>query len=150
MTCCTAAVSTYEGLIVCRIFLGIAEAGFFVRLLFLSVHRSIISGLIIADDQPGIMCYLCFWYKPSERATRMAIFSASVSLSGAFGGLIATGVSFMSGMGGLYGWQWLFILEGVPTIVSRRPTTFCPCLDDSRPLTRGSKALAKLVTEIDN
>lgn len=37
----------------------------------------------------------------------MAIFSASVALSGAFGGLIATGVSFMSGMGGLYGWQWL-------------------------------------------
>jgi hypothetical protein len=65
----------------------------------------------------------------------MAIFSASVSLSGAFGGLIATGVSFMSGAGGLYGWQvritrsdmmersvlmqqWLFILEGIPTIVS--------------------------------
>ena len=73
------------------------------------------------------MCYLCFWYKPSERATRMAIFSASVSLSGAFGGLIATGVGFMSGMGGLYGYQWLFILEGIPTIVSRDAWRIAPC-----------------------
>jgi len=37
----------------------------------------------------------------------MALFSASIAVAGAFGGLIATGVSFMSGMGGLYGWQWL-------------------------------------------
>jgi hypothetical protein len=37
----------------------------------------------------------------------MAIFSASIAVAGAFGGLIATGVSFMSGLSGLYGWQWL-------------------------------------------
>ncbi|GAA5825283.1 hypothetical protein JCM11251_006919 [Rhodosporidiobolus azoricus] len=85
VTVCTAAVSSYAGLIVCRIFLGLAEAGFF--------------------------------HKTTERATRMAIFSASVAVSGAFGGLIATGVSYMSGMSGLYGWQWLFILEGIPAIL---------------------------------
>ncbi|KAI5476239.1 hypothetical protein MNV49_007939 [Pseudohyphozyma bogoriensis] len=95
VTICTAAVSTYGGLIVCRIFLGIMEAGFF----------------------PGVIMYLCFWYKTSERATRMSIFSASVAVSGAFGGLIATGVSYMSGKGGLYGWQWLFILEGIPAFI---------------------------------
>lgn len=80
--------------------------------------------------------YLTFFYKPSERATRMAIFSASVAVSGAFGGLIATGVSYMSGKGGLHGWQWLvrtprasassevantarsqFILEGIPAFI---------------------------------
>lgn len=105
VTICTAAVTSYEGLIVVRIFLGITEAGFF----------------------PGIMMYLCFWYPPHQRAvstadshdmrtaltrplcvqTRMAIFSASIAVAGAFGGLIATGVSFMSGLSGLYGWQWL-------------------------------------------
>ncbi|WVR05046.1 hypothetical protein IAU60_002058 [Kwoniella sp. DSM 27419] len=95
VTICSAAVSSYTGLIICRVFLGIAEAGFF----------------------PGIMMYLCFWYKPSERGTRMAIFSASVSVAGAFGGLIATGVSFMSGLGNLYGWQWLFVLEGIPAVI---------------------------------
>ncbi|WVQ83899.1 hypothetical protein IAT38_006043 [Cryptococcus sp. DSM 104549] len=95
VTICSAAVSTYGGLIACRIFLGICEAGFF----------------------PGVMMYLCFWYKPSERGTRMAIFSASIAVAGAFGGLIATGVSFMSGKAKLYGWQWLFILEGIPAVI---------------------------------
>lgn len=39
---------------------------------------------------------LCFWYKPDERATRMAIFAASVAVSGAFGGLLATAISFLN------------------------------------------------------
>ncbi|WVQ99099.1 hypothetical protein IAU59_006231 [Kwoniella sp. CBS 9459] len=95
VTICTAAVSTYTGLLICRIFLGICEAGFF----------------------PGVMMYLCFWYTPSERGTRMAIFSASIAVAGAFGGLIATGVSFMSGEANLYGWQWLFVLEGIPAVI---------------------------------
>ncbi|GAA5849057.1 hypothetical protein JCM8547_006428 [Rhodosporidiobolus lusitaniae] len=95
VSCATAGVHNYGGLIAARLALGIAEAGFF----------------------PGVIYYLSFWYKTSERATRMAIFSASVSLAGAFGGLIATGVSYMSGKGGLYGWQWLFILEGIPAIL---------------------------------
>ena len=37
----------------------------------------------------------------------MAIFSASIAVAGAFGGAIATGVSFLSGKAHLYGWQWL-------------------------------------------
>ncbi|KAL7006706.1 hypothetical protein EMMF5_003592 [Cystobasidiomycetes sp. EMM_F5] len=56
-------------------------------------------------------------YTPSERGKRMAIFSASVAISGAFGGLIATGVSYMHGLANLSGWQWLFILEGIPAII---------------------------------
>ncbi|GJN89408.1 hypothetical protein Rhopal_002388-T1 [Rhodotorula paludigena] len=61
--------------------------------------------------------YLTYWYKTDERATRMSIFAASVAVAGAFGGLIATGVSYMSGMAGLHGWQWLFILEGIPAVL---------------------------------
>lgn len=95
VTACTAAVTTYGGLMACRVMLGVAEAGFF----------------------PGILFYLCFWYPPHIRATRMAFFSASITLAGAFGGLIATGVGFMSGLGGLFGWQWLFLLEGLVTII---------------------------------
>jgi len=53
VTICTAAVTTYEGLIICRVFLGVAEAGFFV------CHLSLV--LTVADSQPGIICYLCFW-----------------------------------------------------------------------------------------
>ncbi|GAA5883702.1 hypothetical protein JCM16303_004778 [Sporobolomyces ruberrimus] len=95
VTICTAAVSSYTGLIICRIFLAVAEAGFF----------------------PGVIYYLCFWYKSNERATRMAIFSASVAASGAFGGLIATGVGYLSGKAGLHGWQWLFVIEGIPAVL---------------------------------
>ncbi|CAG9942818.1 unnamed protein product [Clonostachys rosea f. rosea IK726] len=95
ITVCTAAVTTYGGLLAVRICLGLAEAGFF----------------------PGIMMYLCFWYKPEERATRMAIFASSIAVAGAFGGLLATGISFLNGKSGLAGWQWLFVLEGIPAVI---------------------------------
>ncbi|GAA5941232.1 uncharacterized protein JCM15063_006409 [Sporobolomyces koalae] len=95
VTICTAAVSTYTGLIICRLILAVCEAGFF----------------------PGMIYYLTFWYKASERGLRMSIFSASVALSGAFGGLIATGVSYLSGKANLHGWQWLFIIEGIPAVL---------------------------------
>lgn len=95
VTICTAAVSTYGGLLAVRFMLGLAEAGFF----------------------PGIMMYLCFWYKPEERATRMAIFASSVAVAGAFGGILATGISFLNGKAGLAGWQWLFVLEGIPAVI---------------------------------
>ncbi|KEY72638.1 hypothetical protein S7711_06272 [Stachybotrys chartarum IBT 7711] len=95
VTICTASVTTYGGLLAVRIFLGLAEAGFF----------------------PGVMMYLCFWYKPEERATRMAIFASSVAVAGAFGGLLATGISFLNGSAGLEGWRWLFILEGIPAVL---------------------------------
>lgn len=71
-----------------------------------NLHR--ISQLrFLAGFFPGVMYYLSMWYPTHLRATRMAIFSASIAVAGAFGGLIATGVSFMSGLGNLYGWQWL-------------------------------------------
>lgn len=95
VTVCTAAVTTYEQLLVARFFLGIAEAGF----------------------SSGVMMHLCFWYKPEERATRMAIFASSVALACAFGGVLASGISFLNGVGNLVGWQWLFVLEGAPAVI---------------------------------
>lgn len=61
--------------------------------------------------------YLCYWYKPSERATRLAIFAGSVAVAGAFSGLLATGISFLNGRANLAGWQWLFILTGIPAVL---------------------------------
>lgn len=95
VTMCTASATTYERLLVARFFLGMAEAGF----------------------SSGVMMHLCFWYKPEERASRMAIFASSVALACAFGGLLASGISFLNGVAGLAGWQWLFILEGAPGIL---------------------------------
>ncbi|TFY63408.1 hypothetical protein EVJ58_g3274 [Rhodofomes roseus] len=48
---------------------------------------------------------------------RVGIFYASASLSGAFGGLLATGIEEMDGIGGLSGWRWIFILEGLITVL---------------------------------
>ncbi|KAH8673212.1 MFS transporter [Ilyonectria robusta] len=78
-----------------RFFLGAAEAGVF----------------------PGMVYYLSFWYKPQERALRIAAFVCSASLAGAFGGCIAYGVGFMNRAGGLQAWRWLFILEGAPSVI---------------------------------
>jgi MFS family permease len=95
ITICTAAVSSFGGLLAIRFFLGVAEAGFF----------------------PGVVMYLCYWYKPSERATRLAIFAGSVAVAGAFSGLLATGISFLNGKANLAGWQWLFVLTGIPAVL---------------------------------
>lgn len=95
ITVCTAAVFNFSGLLAIRFFLGVAEAGFF----------------------PGVIMYLCYWYKPSERATRMAIFAGSVAVAGAFSGLLASGISFLNGKANLAGWQWLFVLTGIPAVL---------------------------------
>ncbi|RFU28322.1 hypothetical protein B7463_g7990, partial [Scytalidium lignicola] len=90
-------VSTYQGLVIARFFLGVAEAGFF----------------------PAATYLLTIWYKRYEVQSRMAIFYAAASLSGAFSGLLAFAIEHMNGISGMGGWQWIFILEGlVPVLVS--------------------------------
>ena len=77
-------VHNYAGLLVCRFFLGVAEAGFF----------------------PAATYLLTLWYRRYEVQTRMAVFYAAASLSGAFSGLLAFGLQHMKGIAGLNGWQW--------------------------------------------
>lgn len=48
----------------------------------------------------------------------MAVILASATLAGAFGGAIAYGVGYMNGVSGLVAWRWLFILEGIPSVIS--------------------------------
>ncbi|KAH8763101.1 major facilitator superfamily domain-containing protein [Diaporthe sp. PMI_573] len=92
---CHGWVKNFPGLLVLRLVLGSLEAGFY----------------------PGAV-YLCtFWYMPKELATRISIFYCASSLSGAFSGLLAAGIAEMDGVGGYSGWQWIFILEGIITIV---------------------------------
>ncbi|TIA84417.1 hypothetical protein E3P99_04132 [Wallemia hederae] len=97
VTTCSAAVQSYEGMILNRIALAIAESGFF----------------------PGVIYYYTFYYNDDERAFRIALFVASSSLSGAFSGLLATACSYLNGVGhpALSGWRWLNIVEGIPTIL---------------------------------
>ncbi|HVJ05179.1 MAG TPA: MFS transporter [Candidatus Saccharimonadales bacterium] len=79
-----------------RFLLGIAEAGFF----------------------PGVIFYLTLWYPSRMRATRTAWFVAAIAVSGVIGNPISGWImDVMSGLGGLAGWQWLFLSEGIPSII---------------------------------
>ncbi|KAK0504489.1 MFS general substrate transporter [Armillaria luteobubalina] len=87
-------VTSYEGLLACRFFLGVFEGGVF----------------------PGLVLYLTHFYPRSKMTTRIAAFFASASLSGAFSGILAYGIIRMDGVGGRAGWRWIFILEGAFTV----------------------------------
>ncbi|KAG9313103.1 major facilitator superfamily domain-containing protein [Chiua virens] len=89
-------VSNFSGLMAIRWMLGMFEAGLF----------------------PGVTYYLSCWYKRSEFGVRIAIFFSAATVSGAFGGLLAAGISKMNGIGGKAAWQWIFILEGLATVVA--------------------------------
>ncbi|PVI08149.1 MFS nicotinic acid transporter-like protein Tna1 [Periconia macrospinosa] len=84
-------------------------AGFFVVRFFLGVTES---GLF-----PGVVYYLSMWYKRDERQYRISLFFSCASLAGAFGGILAYGIGHMRGVGGYNGWRWIFIIEGLLTIV---------------------------------
>lgn len=75
-------------------------------------------GVLEAGLFPGLVFYLTFWYRVSERSLRVAIILASATLAGAFGGAIAYGVGHMNGIHGLAAWRWLFIIEGAPSCAS--------------------------------
>lgn len=96
VTILTSLVQNFSGLIVIRLFLGLCEGGLL----------------------PGIMLYLSTIYRRHELQLRVGIFYASASLSGAFGGLLATAILKMNGVGRLAGWRWIFILEGLATVVA--------------------------------
>ena len=78
-----------------RFLLGATEAGFF----------------------PGIIYYLTKWFPARERARTVAMFMTAVLLAGVVGGPISGALLRLDGAGGIGGWQWLFLIEGVPAIV---------------------------------
>lgn len=95
-------VSNFGGLLALRILLGVFEAGFF----------------------PGAV-YLCsFWYMPGDLAARISWFYCFSALSGAFSGMLAAGIARMDGVGGYQGWRWIFVLEGMVTVVLGIATFF--------------------------
>jgi MFS family permease len=88
-------VKNWSDLMAARWFLGLAEAGLF----------------------PGVNYYLSCWYKREEFGVRAAIFFSAAAVSGSFGGLLAAAIENMHGLGGRPGWAWIFILEGIATVL---------------------------------
>ena len=83
------------GFFVMRFLLGAAEAGFF----------------------PGIIFYLTRWFPERERARTVAAFMTAVLAAGIVGGPVSGALLTLHGAYGLAGWQWLFLLEGLPAVV---------------------------------
>ncbi|GAB0138810.1 hypothetical protein EsDP_00007032 [Epichloe bromicola] len=74
---------------------------------------------------PGMVLYLSGLYTRGELALRIGIFYSAASLSGAFGGLLARGLSAIGPRGGLEGWRWILVLEGIMTFVAGVIAYFC-------------------------
>jgi hypothetical protein len=68
--------------------------------------------------------HLSFWYPTHKLPLRIAFFYACGMFSGTISGLLAYAISFMDGAGGLSGWRWVFILEGIPAILCAGVTYF--------------------------
>jgi MFS family permease len=65
------------------------------------------------------------WYCRHEAQLRQALFFSAASIAGAFSGLLAYGIAHMDGVGGLEGWRWIFILEGILTVLVAIMAYFC-------------------------
>ncbi len=68
--------------------------------------------MLEAEFFPGVIFYLILWYTRKDQAVRMAIFFLGAILACAFGGILLS-IAYQSS---LKGWQWIFIIEGVPTV----------------------------------
>ncbi len=101
-------VSSAMAFYVLRFFIGVAEAGFF----------------------PGIILYLTYWYPARRRGRIVAIFLTAIAATGVVGGPLSGWIlKSMNGVNGWAGWKWLFLFEGIPSVVMGISTFFY--LDDS-------------------
>ncbi|KAL8801757.1 MAG: hypothetical protein Q9182_004229 [Xanthomendoza sp. 2 TL-2023] len=77
------------------------------------------SNLLMRYFKPHVWCFylISFWYKREEAQRRFTIYWCSVLVASMFGGLLASAIANMDGVRGKRSWRWIFILEGIATIV---------------------------------
>lgn len=90
----TAFVSSPNQLYVLRFLLGVAEAGFF----------------------PGMILYLTYWFPAAWRARILSTFMIALPISNVIGSPVSTAILSVQARG-LHGWQWMFLLEGIPAVL---------------------------------
>lgn len=96
VSACTLFVNSAGSFYVLRFLLGVIESGFF----------------------PGVILYLTYWFTQKRRARMVALFMSAVPISGIVAGPISGWIlSRMADTGRLSGWQWLFLLEGIPSVL---------------------------------
>jgi MFS family permease len=105
-------VNNYAGLLSTRLFLGVAEAGLFPGVAYFISGWSFPWSRILA-----FWLTSAEWYVREEMQYRQALFFSAASVAGAFSGLLAYAIAKMDGVGGYAGWRWIFILEGLLTVI---------------------------------
>ncbi|WP_066739179.1 MFS transporter [Cupriavidus sp. D384] len=95
LSCAMALVQGPTSFLALRFLLGVAEAGFF----------------------PGVILYLTYWFPARYRARIVAIFSLAIPVSIAIGAPLSTLILELDGVLGIKGWQWLFVIEGLPAVI---------------------------------
>lgn len=94
---------------------------------FLAIRA--ILGICEGGLLPGMVLYLSGMYTRGEMALRLGLFYTAASLSGAFGGLLARGLTTIGNRHGLHTWSWIFIIEGLlVSSCSPLPFHFGECL----------------------
>ncbi|KAF2736694.1 MFS general substrate transporter [Polyplosphaeria fusca] len=93
---------SFAGLCVSRFLVGVFEAGFF----------------------PAAVWLISMWYPPNRTGGRTSIFYVSSAASGAFSGLLAAGIAQLHGSAGQEGWRWIFIIEGIVSVLFGISTFF--------------------------
>jgi ACS family tartrate transporter-like MFS transporter len=91
----TTFVGSASAFMAARVLLGVAEAGFF----------------------PGIVLFFTYWFPASERARTGALFMTASPVAVIIGAPLSTWILRLDGIGGLRGWQWLCLIEGVPAVL---------------------------------
>lgn len=100
------------------IFWGIVSAGFmFLKGATMFYWMRFLLGAAEAGFFPGVILYLTYWYPAKERARTIAMFATGGVLAGVIGSPISGALLGMDGLGGLKGWQWLFLIEALPAVI---------------------------------
>lgn len=102
ITMCTAFVQTWKEMIALRVLLGMAMSGIY----------------------PGLTYLISTWYLRSEQQTRFAFLQSGQVIILATGSIVNFGLNQLSGKGGLAGWRWMFLVQGLITIILGFATYF--------------------------
>lgn len=95
LSCSMALVTGPVSFAVLRLLLGAAEAGFF----------------------PGVILYITYWFPERERGRATGVFQSAVAVASIIGNPLGGLLLGLHGWGGLDGWQWMFLIEGAPTVL---------------------------------
>jgi MFS transporter, ACS family, tartrate transporter len=95
LSACMAFIWSESSFLILRFLLGVAEAGFF----------------------PGIILFLTYWFPSAYRARIVGYFMVAIPVSTVIGAPLSGLILGLNGVLGLKGWQWLFIIEGVPAVL---------------------------------